>query len=423
MTTVRFRRDLIPQLRDATSEYERQLHRALVEWRREWEEFLRTTNGGTTGSPLTVEDEGVAIDTDVTVIDFTGAGVTVTDTGTGSVEVAIPGGGGSSGIRVEEEGTSVVAAATGLNFVGSSVTVTDAGSNEATITITDSGDPTVQAQYVTLATHADLTSERVLTAGTGISITDGGANSTVTVAATNTGIGWPSTFGPVVRGVMSDNSTSPIPIGLVVTQTGQTAKPLSAGGSGIYPAVPGNIFVPVTAAASQAGQFSTSALWYIGDAAGRGGFHYAGRFGFNALIEPGMRFFVGMAAASSAHAASSAQADRVNCFGWGKDAGDTAIYLMHNDAAGTCTKVDSGFGHPTGEVVYDFSFSCSPNGSAINCVLRNLDTGVTYSTSISSDIPANSVPLRTHWQMNTGTYSGSGQQALLQNYWMVTSNY
>lgn len=45
------------------------------------------------------------------------------------------------------------------------------------------GAPT-DASYVTLSTNATLTNERVLTAGTGISITDGGAGSTVTIAAT-----------------------------------------------------------------------------------------------------------------------------------------------------------------------------------------------------------------------------------------------
>lgn len=45
------------------------------------------------------------------------------------------------------------------------------------------GAPT-DAAYVTLSTDATLTDERVLTAGTGISIVDGGAGSTVTVSAT-----------------------------------------------------------------------------------------------------------------------------------------------------------------------------------------------------------------------------------------------
>jgi len=44
------------------------------------------------------------------------------------------------------------------------------------------GAPT-DAQYVTLATDGDLSAERVLTAGDRVTLTDGGANSTITVAA------------------------------------------------------------------------------------------------------------------------------------------------------------------------------------------------------------------------------------------------
>lgn len=421
--SVSFRRDLIPQLRDAKTEYERQLHRALVEWRREWEEFLRRTDGGSTGSPLTVEDEGVEIDTDVTTMDFTGSGVTVTDTGTGSVEVNIPGGGGGS-IRVEDEGSTVVAAATGLNFAGSGVVVTDAGSNEALVTIAGgSGDPTVQAQYVTMATHADLTSERVLTAGTGITITDGGANGNVTIAAANTGVGNPVIFGPVVRTVLADPLAAPTALGFALVQTGVASKVLAAGGSSIYSGIPGNLFQPVTGTNSAASQHTTSAHWYMGDAAGRGGFYYIGRFGFNASIKPGMRFFVGMDASNNALAANVEQSTRVSCFGWGKDSTDTDIYVMHNDSAGTCTKVATGFGNPTGEVVYEFLIVCSPNGSTIACTLTNIETAVTFSNTISTDLPSQSTALRTHWQMNTGTYSGAQPNGLLLNYWTVLSNY
>lgn len=47
------------------------------------------------------------------------------------------------------------------------------------------GAPT-NASYVTIASNATLTAERTLTQGTGITITDGGANSTVTIATTIT---------------------------------------------------------------------------------------------------------------------------------------------------------------------------------------------------------------------------------------------
>ena len=50
------------------------------------------------------------------------------------------------------------------------------------------GAPT-DAQYITLATDGDLSAERVLTAGSGIGFTDGGAGSTLTVAANANQIG------------------------------------------------------------------------------------------------------------------------------------------------------------------------------------------------------------------------------------------
>ncbi len=70
---------------------------------------------------------------------------------------------------------------------GAGISITDGGAGgPVTIAATGGGAPT-NAQYVTLATDAGLSAERVLTAGAGITITDGGANNPVTVAATAKG--------------------------------------------------------------------------------------------------------------------------------------------------------------------------------------------------------------------------------------------
>jgi len=73
---------------------------------------------------------------------------------------------------------------------GTNVTITEAtvaGALEVTVAASGGGGgggaPTT-ASYVTLGTDATLTNERVLTAGSNITITDGGAGSTVTIAAT-----------------------------------------------------------------------------------------------------------------------------------------------------------------------------------------------------------------------------------------------
>lgn len=88
-----------------------------------------------------------------------------------------------------------------------------------------SGAPSA-AQYVTLATDATLTNERVLTAGSGISITDGGAGSTVTIAATGGG----GTPGGVDKQIQYNNAgafggVSNATAGYVLTSNGTGATP------------------------------------------------------------------------------------------------------------------------------------------------------------------------------------------------------
>lgn len=68
----------------------------------------------------------------------------------------------------------------------------------------------VQAEYVTLATEAGLTEERVLTAGSGISLVDGGAGSTLTISSGggNPGVN-PAKMTGLTAGIQNTNVTPP----------------------------------------------------------------------------------------------------------------------------------------------------------------------------------------------------------------------
>lgn len=197
------------------------IHVALREWRRDLEQELENT-GGISG--ITVEDEGSAVGTPsgITTIDFVGGNVVATGSG---ADATITISGGSGSLTVEDEGTPVgtpggittidfvggnvvasgaggdatVTVTTGLtvkdeggnvgtagnitsiDFVGSGVTASASG-GAATVTVSGGGGgaPT-DAKYVVMDYSGSLSEERKLTAGTGISVTDGGANGAVTI--------------------------------------------------------------------------------------------------------------------------------------------------------------------------------------------------------------------------------------------------
>lgn len=95
------------------------------------------------------------------------------------------GGGGGSALTVKDEGSTLDPAVTSIDFVGGGVTATNA-SHAVTVTVPLKAP--LGASYVTLGTDADLTSERVLTGSSNVTVTDAGAGSTVTLDLSTTGV-------------------------------------------------------------------------------------------------------------------------------------------------------------------------------------------------------------------------------------------
>jgi len=153
-----------------------QLARTAV--RGDWDGFL-TGGGGSGGAPTNAEYVVMALNGTLTNERklTAGARVTITD------------GGAGGNVTIAADASPVTSLVAGTNISLSPGT----GLGDVTITAA-SGAPT-DAQYVTLATDGTLTNERVLTAGSGITLTDGGAGSTITIAASGGGGG--ATFLPV----------------------------------------------------------------------------------------------------------------------------------------------------------------------------------------------------------------------------------
>tara|TARA_B100000575_G_scaffold62709_3_gene47846 strand:+ start:31514 stop:37990 length:6477 start_codon:yes stop_codon:yes gene_type:complete len=95
----------------------------------------RQTSGGGGGGSLSIKDEGSALSSAATTLNFVGAGVVASGTG---AEKTITISGGGSGITVQDEGSSLSTVGTTLNFVGSGVTASGTGSTK-TITISGGG--------------------------------------------------------------------------------------------------------------------------------------------------------------------------------------------------------------------------------------------------------------------------------------------
>lgn len=87
-------------------------------------------------------------------------------------------------IRIRDSGGSIGFYLDDISFQGGATTQVAAGITQAQA---DARYADLTPSYVTLATDATLPNERVLTAGSGITLTDGGAGSTVTIAATGGG--------------------------------------------------------------------------------------------------------------------------------------------------------------------------------------------------------------------------------------------
>ena len=144
---------------------------------------ISLTDGGA-GFNATIANTGVTSNvagTGISVSSATGAS-TIANTGVTS-NVA------GSGISVSSATGASTIANTGVTSLGAGDGITLSGSTGGvTISSPIIGD-LVAAQYVTLATDTQLQNERVLTAGTGITLTDGGAGSTITIAASGGGGG------------------------------------------------------------------------------------------------------------------------------------------------------------------------------------------------------------------------------------------
>jgi hypothetical protein len=156
----------------------------------------------------------------------------------------------------------------------------------------------------------------------------------------------------------------------------------------------------------------------LGDAAGAGGFTAVFRFGVgDAAAVANARMFVGFYVASSI--GNVEPSSLTNTIGIGCDAGEATLSMIHNDAAGTATKVALGASFPadTQSVdVYELVLYAPPNSSTVGYRVTRLNTGDTATGILLSNLPAGSQLLAPQFWRNSGATAAAVDVAIMGLY-------
>lgn len=202
------------------------------------------------------------------------------------------------------------------------------------------------------------------------------------------------------------NSTAATLIGSATPTTGGTATTRNVATTNFFTWMRRLGYVSATTGNASSGLRLAAAQYGLGNGAGRGGFHFVTRFGISdATLVTGARLFVGLTSSTAALGNSDPSAF-TNIIGVGLDAADTTLQIMHNDGAGTATKIDLGASFPesTNTDFYELALYCAPNGTTVFYEVVNLTTGIETSGSITTNLPSNTQLLAWQiWRHNVAT--------------------
>ena len=162
--------------------------------------------------------------------------------------------------------------------------------------------------------------------------------------------------------------------------------------------------VTVAATTAVAGFREGTNLYMRGSNAGDGGFHYICRFGpATGVATTTNRCFVGMSTTTAAPT-DVEPSTLLNMIGFGWDAADANIQFFNNDGSGTATKTSTGIAVPTADrtSVYEVSMYCKPTGTTIYYTIKDLVSGSSFSSFVTTDIPGATTGLSPRGWMSVG---------------------
>jgi hypothetical protein len=146
-----------------------------------------------------------------------------------------------------------------------------------------------------------------------------------------------------------------------------------------------------TTAGNATGMRTSYTQWVRSATAGAGGWFFRAQFG-TSTNEAVSHKFIGLC--QQITVLNNEPSLLVHMIGMGHDSTDASTgnwFLMHNDGAGTATKIDLGTNAARNTTDgYDLIMFCPPGpGSQIFVLIVNIRTGVVvYDSSVSTDLPA-----------------------------------
>lgn len=185
----------------------------------------------------------------------------------------------------------------------------------------------------------------------------------------------------------------------------------------------------VTTASTSAvvGMRGNSLQWSIGAATdGDGGFFMVWRWGpATGVATSTHRCFVGFRGANTAPTDVN-PSTLTNICGMGYDNADTNIQFMHNDGAGSATKIDLGAAFPKPDAdrtsVYEIALFAPPGTTqSVSYAVTNLITGDVATGTVTADLPATGQLLMPYSFMSVGGTSSVIGMAIMSLY--VESDY
>lgn len=168
-----------------------------------------------------------------------------------------------------------------------------------------------------------------------------------------------------------------------------------------------------TAATTAVAGFRSAALQFFRGNAGSklGGFHFVCRFGpsLGAAANTTRRGFVGF------NSLTTAQTDvnpstLANVLGVGCDSNDTTYQIMYKTGTGAVTKVNTGIVKSAADYteMYELAMFCAPGGTQVNFEFTNLNTGVVFRHTATTNLPA-----ETQLLAPSGYYSVGGTSSAI----------